>query len=295
MKLVKALLSLVIIFGAGAYVITHFYYYPCEQPIYYHLGTIDPRFKLSNDAAAADISAAAALWNTALAKTLIQPGSDTGLTINFIYDARQGLASQINSAENKSTADKAALDKRIADFNAKAADFKKKIQELNTQIKYWNSRGGAPQDIYNQLQAQSRDLETEATRLQAEAAALNQSAASFNSQISDLNNSIDSLNSLLSQKPEEGIFNGEKQVIEIYFVNTKSELIHTLAHEFGHAIGIAHVPDPKAIMYAYTSKSQSLTSDDHSALDQACQKVNRITLLFESLASLRDNFPGIRP
>lgn len=295
MKLVKALLSLVIIFGAGAYVITHLYYYPCDQPVYYRLGTIDPRFNLSHDAAAADISAAAALWNAALAKTLIQPGSDTGLTINFIYDARQGLASQINSAENKTTANKAALDKRIADFNAQAADFKKKIQELNTQIKYWNSRGSAPQDVYNQLQAQSQTLEAESRQLQTEAAALNQSAASFNSQIADLNSSIDSLNSLLSQKPEEGIFNGEMQVIEIYFVNTKSELIHTLAHEFGHAIGITHVPDPKAIMYAYTSKSQSLTSDDHSALDQACQKVNRVTYLLRSLTNLIDSLPTRQP
>ena len=276
MKLVKTLLLLIIISGCTYYLATHLYYYPCDHPISYRLGTIDPRFNLSRDAASANILAAAALWNTAATKTLIQP-SDTGLTVNFIYDARQGLASQINSAENKTNADKAALDKRIADFNAQAAGFKKRVQDLNAQIAYWNSQGGAPPDVYKQIQDQSRELEAEGRRLQSEAAALNQSVANFNSNVQDLNASIDSLNSLLSQKPEEGIYDSGRQVIEIYFVNTKAELIHTLAHEFGHALSISHVADSKAIMYAFTSQSTKLALDDTSVLALACQKINRLT------------------
>jgi len=280
MKLFKTLLLLLIISVSAYYLATHLYYYPCDHPISYSLGTIDPRFNLSRDAASANILAAAALWNTAAAKILIEPGSDTGLTINFIYDARQGLASQINSAENKTDAQKAALDKRIADFNARAADFKKRVQDLNAQIVYWNKRGGAPPDIYNQLQSQSRDLEAEGRQLQTEAAAINKLTANFNSNVQDLNASIDSLNSLLAQKPEEGIYDSGRQVIEIYFVNTKAELIHTLAHEFGHALGIGHVADPKAIMYAFTSQSTKLAPDDTSALALACQKINRLSYLF---------------
>src|SRR3990167_6766599 len=109
MKLVKTLLLLIIISGCTYYLATHLYYYPCDHPISYRLGTIDPRFNLSRDAASANILAAAALWNTAAAKTLFLPDPDTKLTINFVYDARQGLASQINSAENKTDAQKAAL------------------------------------------------------------------------------------------------------------------------------------------------------------------------------------------
>ena len=280
MKLVKTLLLLLIISVSAYYLATHLYYYPCAQPVIYRLGTIDPRFNLDNDAAYTNMRAAAALWNTAAAKTLFEADPGSRLTINFVYDARQGLASRINSAENKTSADKAALDKRIADFNAKAADFKKRVQDLNAQIDYWNSRGGAPPDVYNQIQSQSRDLEAEGRQLQSEAASLNQSAANFNSNVQDLNASIDSLNSLLAQKPEEGIYDSGRQVIEIYFVNTKAELIHTLAHEFGHALNIGHVSDPKAIMYAYTSQSTKLAPDDTSALTAACQKINRLAYLF---------------
>src|SRR3990167_9750904 len=127
MKLVKTLLLLLIISVSAYYLATHLYYYPCAQPVIYRLGTIDPRFNLDNDAAYTNMRAAAALWNTAAAKTLFEADPGSRLTINFVYDARQGLASRINSAENKTSADKAALDKRIADFNAKAADFKKRV------------------------------------------------------------------------------------------------------------------------------------------------------------------------
>jgi len=251
------------------------YYFPCDHPISYHLGSVDPRFNLAKNEAETDITKATNLWNVAGQKQLFVEDQNSKLTINFIYDERQGLANQINSLENKANSDKTALNARIDAFNAAARDFQTKVAALNAEIDSWNKKGGAPKDVYDNLKNQQNTLAQISQKLQAEATSLNQSTKSFNFQINQLNGQISDFNSILTQKPEEGIYDGNKNVIEIYFNNSKNELIHTLAHEFGHALRIGHVQNPNAIMYSFTSETLDLTKDDTAGLDAACQKISR--------------------
>ena len=46
---------------------------------------------------------------------------------------------------------------------------------------------------------------------------------------------------------DKGLFNGRE--IHIYEFESQEDLRLTLAHEFGHALGMKHHNDPKALMY----------------------------------------------
>ena len=79
---------------------------------------------------------------------------------------------------------------------------------------------------------------------------LSQSTSQYNSKIRELNKTVQEYNEELKYRPEEGIFisdrNGKR--IIIYFYVSKVELVHTLAHEMGHALKIAHIQDSTSIM-----------------------------------------------
>lgn len=259
------------------------YSYPCNTPLAYHLGGVDPRFKLSNAQVEESIHEAVSVWNTAYGKTLFEENSSGKLTVNFVYDQRQELVNQINNQENTTLTDKSTLNAKIAAFNTKSTEFQKKVDDLNSKIQFWNKKGGAPPDVYQKLTQEQQDLQKEGQKLQTEARTLNQSTDKFNYQVNELNGSINTFNSLLSQKPEEGLFNGQDETISIYFTNSNNELIHTLTHEFGHARGLGHVNDKKAVMYPYTSEELTLSGEDLSELNRACQKISNWEILKRKL------------
>ncbi|HYK08956.1 MAG TPA: matrixin family metalloprotease, partial [Candidatus Eisenbacteria bacterium] len=136
--------------------------------------------------------------------------------------------------------------------------------------------GGAPPDVYKSLIQQQKDLDSEGKALNAIAQQLNLSTHDYNADVSNLNSDIGKLNTVLSSKPEEGLYNGYDKTITIYITNSNAELIHTLAHEFGHALGMMHVEGESSIMYKYTSDSLDVTNNDLKELAYVCRQQSLI-------------------
>ena len=265
----------------------YFTYSICDKALPYKIGFVDPKFGLSTQTLLTDIDQATQIWDKSLEgkKLFVKDESNKkSLAINLIYDQRSSLSNQIKDLKGdlnqKDKSLKLSIDvyhKQAADFKKKAADFNSSLDNLNQQINYWNQKEGAPEDEYKKLIQRQSDLKTEYESLQSDADNLNQTAKSLNLSAEDYNSNVNQLNGVISafdealaQKPEEGLFDPKNNSIDIYFNNNRNELIHTLAHELGHGLGIQHNLNKHSIMYPYSTQIITPSSEDISSLNAIC-------------------------
>ncbi len=233
-----------IIYSVPAYrqkAIKVFSYSVCDNPMPYKIGLIDARFGLSQDEALTDAEAATDIWSTAEGKSLFAYSPKAKLTVNFIYDQRQALDSQINQLNSSLNQKNSSLQQQIVDYKAQVASFEQRLSAFNAKVEMYNKQGGAPHDVYESLIKEQKALQAEGDTLNAKARELNLSTNDYNAGVSELNQDVNQFNNALAQKPEEGLYDGGNNSITIYFASNHDELVHTLAHEFGHALGMDHV------------------------------------------------------
>lgn len=259
------------------------YHSPCDTPTPYRIGSIDSRFNITQEEFLRNIQDASNIWNTAYGKNLFVYDPKGQLSVSLVYDERQKLTNEISELDRDLMQKKDTITPGIEEYKKRSIDFDKKVTALNQEIDYLNSHGGVSPEQYKKLKDDQIALQKEAEALNKMAAALNQSATQYNLKIRELNETLQKYNEELKYKPEEGIYisdeNGRR--IVIYFNISKDELIHTLAHEMGHALEIAHINSTSSIMYSRTTEVKALSSDDLAALNAACRKIS----IFETISN----------
>lgn len=264
---------------------------PCSKPITYKIGEIDVRYGISKDELLKDLQQASDIWEKASGKKLYSYNPDGKLTVNLVYDERQALESQVSNIENQLLDKKGAITPSKEKYQNITADFKKKLADLNNEINEWNSKGGAPADIYEQLIQKQQDLKTQSEEINDLARKLNQSVQDYNLQLGELKEAAQDLNTTIKNKPEEGLFNPNNNEISIFLIVNKAELIHTLAHEFGHAIKLSHTIDPKSIMYPYTTTLIAASKEDIDAISAICNST-LLDRIRDKLRTLKFRIPS---
>jgi len=279
-----------------------FFKNPCSEPIPYTLGTFDTQFNISKSYFLGALSEAEAIWEKPFSQNLFVylPNSSTNnvLEINLIYDYRQQATSKLASLGITVKNDKASYDKLKETFtalqtkynteknvlNVRIDTFNQKQQAYETEVIYWNKKGGAPQAEYDKLQTEKVSLKQEALELKIEQAKINAMVdeinalvVALNRLVATLNLSVDQYNTVNGSRGEsfeEGVYSedGSNREIDIYEFSSRTKLVRVLAHELGHALYLDHIDDPTAIMYELNQGTNLTLSDaDLSALKAKCR------------------------
>ena len=285
----------------------------CSLPLTYAVSAVDSRFAIDEPAAAAAVAEAAAVWETALQQDIFVPVSladDPDVLVNFVYDERQvrtdaearererlavveALSGEVQSAYESMSQE---LSLREAAYEQAAAKYERALSAYNTTVATYNADGGAPPEVYQELEQEAAQLKQEAERLANEVVAinalidkLNQLGADANTIISRFNERVDNFNLTFADGREFTQGDYGNGVVSIYSFTDVAELHVVLVHELGHTLSLEHVDDETAYMYfllGEQSAEQPLQPADVAAFHAQCSPAARVATLPQPWRSL---------
>ncbi len=273
-------------------------YLPCDAPIAYSVGTYDERFNLPKSEFIKYLEIAEKKWEDAGGgKDLFVYKEEGGMKVNLVYDTRQEATVKLKDMNVDLDKGKDSYDELQAKYNNTLAEYKKdknafearvatfdlRNKEYNQTVASWNSRGGAPNKVYAELEAERVWLSNEANTLNSIQQSLNTKvdeinafSRALNDFAKNLNLSVAKFNEISTEQLgefEEGVYHTDPDGtwIDIYQYENKTKLERVIAHEFGHALGVDHVEDKDAIMYVLNSSTnKNLTKADIAELTKVC-------------------------
>jgi hypothetical protein len=293
-KIVFIIVALAVLSLGGAYVRSQTN--PCNRVLSYDMGLYDARFNITPDQFLKVVQDMEHVWEDAAGKELFEYNPGAKFKINLVFDDRQqktiderdlkqkidlseeSYESQVSSYNNLSFQQK----EKMAFYERDKADFDRRLAEYNSEVSYWNDKGGAPQSDYQRLSREKESLNGEndaldVRRLEINAmtADLNALADHINTLAKRLNKDVDAYNGKFGQARQFDQGTYTDSGINIYQFNEYADLRLVMAHELGHALTLDHVDDPEAVMY-YLMDQQDLTNihlsqGDINALTNVCR------------------------
>lgn len=272
-----------------------FFKSPCDSPLEYSVGRFDSRFGVSESDFKSSIVEAEAVWEDALGRDFFKYKPNADFKINLIYDERQLATMQKQKTESGLSAAENILDNLDRQFDLARRNYEKdktlyesatalfetRKEQYEALVNEWNRRGGAPPDVYNDLQAQAKVLNLEATNLNQAAVSLNAEAEELNIVLEKRNQAARAYNQVArsyNQAYGSGLefnqaeYNGGD--INIYQFGNENDLLLALTHELGHALGMEHVEQAGSVMYYITgsdyAEEVSLSEADLEELKRVC-------------------------
>jgi hypothetical protein len=260
-----------------------------DSPLLYRIADLDPRLNISKQKMIEISQEAAAIWEQGTGKRYFVYDPKATFTVNLVFDQRQ-----VRSMKRTENLKNLEQEKQLwLDENQKLLKLKQDSQQLHTQlelqkIKYQaqlNAYASAQNKYLNKSNTKNLNLLQERTKL------LNQQRDVLRILINDhdrnhqqiqvktdelkqlheqLTQSVDRFNqNFAPQLVHKGQFKGKQ--IFIYEFSSIDDLRLTLAHEFGHALGLKHTHNPKSLMYPRIKeqdpKNFQLTATDLALLN----------------------------
>lgn len=262
--------------------------HPFDTRLRYRIAEVDSRFGVTENELKQISQQATDIWKAGTGKDYFVYDPDARLTIHLIYDQRQDESvqrlQQLGQIQNNQQVwvnknqqlqqFKAELERSNMLLDAKKAQLDIQLNQHNQYIAFINQHGGIPLSQRDQLMQQQNRLQQQIFVLQQEIHLYNQKIQQLNLQVNELNQlnqqidrSVTRFNQHFQPRLfDKGSFNGQQ--INIYEFESIDDLRLTLAHEFGHALGLKHNQDPQALMYPLM-KEQNMQNFRLSAADLA--------------------------
>lgn len=306
-KTMKNFLIFLIIISAG---IGIFYYQQtsiCRNSLAYDIGGFDSRFGISKEKFLAVIKEAENVWEKGAGRSLFDQKTGAKFKVNLVFDERQATTFEAGESKEQIEGSRAVYDtlldqyqdleasyrSSLSEYNSQVSRFEQQLQYYNARVAELNSKGGAKPKEYEELQQEKQFLESLKFELDKDRLSLNAKSSKLNilgDQVNDLaqrlNINVDVHNERFGEAREfdQGEYTDSK--INIYQFDAVSDLRLVMAHEFGHALGLEHVENPKSIMYYLMDKqdlnSPALTGEDKEALLNRCTfHVPRLQEIFD--------------
>ncbi len=242
--------------------------YSTEQPLRYRIAELDPRLNINQQQMVELSKQAAAIWENNTGQKYFVYDPEAEFVINLVFDQRQLRSmkraeslGQLEQEQQNWLNHNEKLQKVNADLAESSAQLEQQKQAYENQAQQYQlglaqyKADNSNKTLFASLQKQQRDLQQQAVKLQAKIAEYNhkvqqnQLKAEKSQQVyQELAASVAEFNETF--KPEvlhKGQFDGKQ--IFIYEFSSIDDLRLTLAHEFGHALGLKHTRNPKSLMY----------------------------------------------